>query len=77
MFRTCLSKSSQFNYRYFCKEVIIVIDNKSNKSNKSIKPYEIAESEEIDTQKMEKLNSSKEKKLCKKTKWGNATIDME
>ena len=70
MFRTCLSKSSQFNYRCFCKEVIIITD-------KSIKPYEIAESEEIDNQKIEKSNFSKEKELHKKTKWGDKTIDME
>ncbi len=58
---------------------------KPNKPNKHIKPtksikqdlyvntYEIAESEEIDIQKIENSNNSSKKK----SKWGDVTINME
>ena len=70
MHRLCFLNSTKLN-RYFCKEVAII-------SNKYIKPYEIAESEEIDIQKIDNLDNFPKKKVTnKKPKWGDETIDME
>lgn len=70
MYRCFLLKIKSTNLnRYFCKEVVII-------SNKYVKPYEIAESEEIDIQKINNLdNVSKKKVTNKKTNWGDETID--
>jgi len=73
MIRTYFFKSIKINYRFICTNVVII-------SNKSVKPHEIAESEEIDIQKVEaeRSNSSPNKKVeAEKSKWGDVTIDME
>ena len=70
MYRFCFLKSTKLN-RYFCKEVSII-------SNKYVRSYEIAESEEIDSQKIDNLdNFSKKKETNKKQKWGDETIDVK
>ena len=70
MHRWYFLKNTKLN-RYFCKKVAII-------SNKYVKPYEIAESEEIDIQKIDNLDKfSKKKETNKKSMWGDETIDME
>ena len=73
MIRTYFFKSIKINNRFFCTNVVSV-------SNNCVNSYEIAESEEINIQKVEadRSNSSPNKKVeAEKSKWGDVTIDME
>ena len=67
MLRKCFLKNTKLTYRYFCKEASIV-------TQKSVKPYEIAESEELDIQKIEHYQDPP--KGEQKNKW-DASIDMK
>ena len=76
MLKKSFSKINKINYRYFCIECLPFIN-----TNRFVNPYEIAESEEIDIQQIEKYSNNNShlnvKSPNKKSDWGDETIDME